>query len=176
MTKTFYTIALDIDDVCLDLMETWLWMYNHDFDDHLKREQIIDWSISNFVKPVAKIAIYQYIEKPDVFDMSEPIDGALESVEKLRSLGHRIIFVTANNPKNIKYTWLCRYGFLTDNKDFVQAYDKSLIIADYLVDDRYDNVVSFNGQGVLINQPWNQQYDYPYRVKDIAEFIMAEGF
>jgi 5'(3')-deoxyribonucleotidase len=164
-------IALDIDDVCLALMDSWLSFYNKDFEDHLIENVIDDWDIRKFVKPNAQTAIYEYINEPNVFSNAKPVLGALDCVNYLKSLGHRIIYVTANNPDECKQEWLKKWGFLQDNKDFVQAYDKSLILADILLDDRYENARDFNGTGYLFTRPWNKKYDYSFRVDNWDDFI-----
>jgi 5'(3')-deoxyribonucleotidase len=164
-------LALDVDDVCLSLMDNWLSMYNKDYEDNLKEDIIDDWDIRKFVKPNAHTSIYEYINKPDVFLNAKPVLGALDYVNHLKSLGHRIIYVTANNPNECKQEWLKKWGFLQDNKDFVQAYDKSLILADCLLDDRYENARDFNGIGYLLTRPWNKKYNYPYRVDSWTDFI-----
>jgi 5'(3')-deoxyribonucleotidase len=164
-------IALDVDEVCLDLSPTWLGFYNRDFDDHLKKEDLNDWAIHLFVKPEAKEAIYEYINKPEVFLESKPVAGALACVNYLKSKGHRVIYVTANNPMDSKKTWLRTHGFLISDNDFVQASDKSLILADILFDDNYKNCIHFQGTAYLLSAPWNKMYDYPFRVYGWDDFM-----
>jgi 5'(3')-deoxyribonucleotidase len=164
-------IALDVDDVCLDLMENWLISYNTDFSDNLQEKEITDWDITKFVKPEAKASIYEYINKPDVFLSAKPVLGALENVNALKSWGHRIIYVTANNPNGCKQEWLKKWRFLQKDSDFIQAYDKSLIYADILLDDKYENARDFKGAGFLLTKPWNKKYNHPYRANSWDDFI-----
>ena len=167
-------IAIDVDDTVLDLMSTWLSIYNEDYNDNLTRDKITDWNISQFVKPEAQEAIYDYIVFPDVFYGSAPIPNALEGVNLLKSLDYRIIYVTANNPEGCKYSWLLEKGFIDNHEDFVHALDKSLICCDYMIDDNYDNIINTWGYGILFSQPWNLQYDYHPRAnnwKDLIEEI-----
>jgi 5'(3')-deoxyribonucleotidase len=164
-------IGIDLDDVCIDMMSTWIRFYNRDFSDNLTKDIIEDWDISKYVKPEAKTAIYDYINKPEVFLESKPVLGALDYIKYLRTLGHRIIYITANNPMNCKQQWLEKWGFLDDMKNFIQCYDKSLISVDALLDDRYENCRDSQGTGWLLTQPWNRGYDYPLRVKDWTDFI-----
>lgn len=165
------TIAVDVDDVCLLLLPTWISLYNAEFDDNLDWRTIDDWNVSKFVKPEAKTRIYEYIEHEDVFLASPPIEDSLLGVNYLRKMGHRVIFVTANNPQGSKEFWLKEKGFLTTTKDFVQAYDKSLIDADILFDDRYENCRDFHGTGVLKNRPYNMKFEWANRVNGWIEFM-----
>jgi 5'-nucleotidase len=160
------TIAIDIDDTISEFVENWLRIYNKDFNDNLKKEDILDWNISQFVKPEAKGTIYNYINKPRVFRTAKPIKNALPIINKFREKAKRIIYVTANDGAGAKLPWLFKYGFIHTSEDFVVAYDKSLIRADILIDDRPENVMSFKGWGILLTQPWNQNIDYEGRVFD----------
>ena len=171
MTMNDKIIGIDCDDVILDLMPNWLSKYNKQFNDILVKDQINDWNVGNFVLSEAKKIFYQYIEEPDVFWTAKPIEGALEGVLALRNMGFRIVIVSAGNPFSNKQQWLKYHGFIENDKDFIQAYDKSLIKIDYLIDDKYDNVRDTFGYGILFSQPWNKKYDYDPRVSNWEEVI-----
>jgi 5'(3')-deoxyribonucleotidase len=135
------TIAIDVDDTVSELVPNWLRIYNKDFNDNLKKEDIVDWNISQFVKPEAKGMIYNYIRKPRVFRTAKPMENALLIIDKLREKAQRIIYVTANDGAGAKLPWLFKHGFIHTSEDFVVAYDKSLIRADILIDDKPENVI-----------------------------------
>lgn len=164
-------IAVDVDEVVLKLLPNWINFYNRDFGQNLDWRTIDDWDTSKFVVPEARESIFEYVRHSDVFSSAEPVLGAFEGVQTLRSLGWRVIFVTANNPDNVKMDWLEKHGFLDSDKDFVQAYDKSLILADFLFDDRYENCRDFNGIGILKNMPYNKRYHWLDRVDDWSDFL-----
>ena len=164
-----FTIGVDCDDVVLDLVENWIKLYNKDFNHNLKKESITDWSISKFVKRAAKKHIYSYIEKGEVFSTSKPVPNALETIQWLKELGHRVIYITANDPENVKFKWLLDNNFIDDIDDFVVAYDKSLILSDFLIDDRWENVKDRHG-GILYSQPWNLKYEFENRVDNWQDF------
>lgn len=170
-TNTNLLIGVDVDDVVLNLMDNWLSIYNHDFNDNLKKEQVTDWDVSRFVHPLAKTRIYEYLENGLIFSNSKPVEGALNGIHILKSLGYRIIYITATNPSDIKFEWLSRNGFIDESDDFVVAKDKSLIRASMLIDDNYDNVSSFLGIGVLMNQPWNAKFRWSRRIDNWDDFI-----
>lgn len=165
-------IALDIDDVVLNLMPQWIKRYNLDYNDKLSTKDITDWSTHLFVKPECGKKIYDYIRKPEVFLESKPIEGALDGVKWLREKGFRVIFVTASNINGSKETWLKKNGFWETENDFYQAYDKSLIRANALLDDKIDNVVNFkHGQSYLFTQPWNKAFNYKNRINSWGDFL-----
>jgi len=164
-------VAIDVDDVCLSLIDNWLLYYNHDFEDNLTADKIIEWDISKFVKPSAKKAIYEYVENEEVYKTAKPVENALMGVNFIKEFGYRVIYVTANNPHNSKFDWLFKNEFLDDHKNFVSAYDKSLIHADYLIDDKYENIINFKGIGILFNRPWNEYSLYHNRVENWSDII-----
>ena len=53
-------VAVDIDDVIISLVPTWLHLYNKDYKDNLSKNDITDWQIDKFVKPECGINIYNY--------------------------------------------------------------------------------------------------------------------
>lgn len=169
-------IGVDIDDTILNLLDPWISAYNKDYNSNLKREEVVDWNFDKFVKEEAKFTIYDYINTPEIFENAEPIQYALEVINYLKSLGHRTVFITANNPNNIKQWWLQENGFWSGDENFILAYDKSLITTDFLIDDKFENIRDCQGIGILFNQYHNQKYDWNLRVNDWKEVIdIIEG-
>jgi len=156
-------IAVDVDDTVANLVDPWLARYNRDFNDTLAKESITSWDIASFTKPVCGKDIYRYLDDPTLYDDVEPIPGALLAIDDMRILGHRVIFVTSAVQKasGRKLEWLRKHGFLSTlvtervDKDYVECHDKSLVRADVLIDDRYENVKNFPGKAILFTQPWN---------------------
>lgn len=168
------TIALDVDEIILSLIDTWISIYNLEYDDNLQRNQITDWDISKFVKPEAKFTIFQYINEPDVFYASKNVEGAHEGVQELRAMNFKIVYATANNPQNCKFNILKERGFMLDKSEFMEVYDKSLIYADILLDDRFTNCMSFRNTSFLYSAPWNERFYHPNRIKKL-ERICGEA-
>jgi 5'(3')-deoxyribonucleotidase len=170
-------IGVDVDQTILDLTPSWISLYNRDFSDDLKVEDITRWKISDFVVNEAKDAIYDYIKFPEVFEMSKPIDGAIHAISYLKSLGHRIVYVTINNPDNVKNRWLKKYGFMEHSSDLVIAEDKSLINLNFLVDDKPENVQETCGVGILFSRLHNQNFEWYPRASTWVEVIgIIEGW
>lgn len=164
-------IALDVDDVVLDLVPNWVRIYNRDFNNSVRVEDINNWDIGQIVRPEDREAMYSYADGIEIFDTAPPVVDALEGVNLIKSLGHRVIYVTANNPFGCKLPWLIKHKFLEGIDDLVSAHDKSLVLADYLIDDKYENVIAFKGKSYLFNQPWNKEYAYYSRVLNWRNII-----
>jgi len=160
------TIAVDVDEVCADLLSEWLRRYNSRtnrfHEQRLLPEQITDWDLRQFVPKEDQSMIYSILHDEGLYDSIQPIEGARDAVWLLREQGFRVIFVTACVPgtTEAKRRWLNAWGFFAkgglSDKDFCPVTDKSLIRADYLVDDRYENVRDFEGQGILVNRAHNR--------------------
>jgi 5'-nucleotidase len=171
------SIAVDIDGVIADLLTRWLHEYNRDYQDVLQPSDIVGWDTHLFVKPECGTKIYDYIKRASIYKRVKPIEGALEAINKLREYGFRILFVTAFEPKfsYAKFDWLNKWGFNVLKNDYIECGDKSLIIANALIDDNYNNIISFPETGILFDAPYNKQYDYKTRVKgwnQVLDFIV----
>ena len=168
-----FTIAMDIDDICAKLMDEWLRRYNADYKDRLAEKDILGWGVSKFVKPECGNRMYEYLHDPTIYDNVKVTRGALEGIKELRKMGHRVVFVTATaiGSAGRKFKWLNDNGFSVELKDYAEITDKSLIRADFMFDDRYDNVKTFGGTAVLMTRPWNKNEVYPIRVTSWKEFL-----
>ena len=155
-------LALDIDDVCANLIPAWLEIYKLRSAHVLKREDITDWNISLFVKPEFREEIYSYIEMPLLYNMVKPVEGALEGYNQLKSAGYDIVFVTHATPgcAGRKFEWLIDNGFDVSHRNYIECQRKELIDVDILVDDKFDNVRDTTGVGLLYTNPWNQKYEW----------------
>ena len=153
-----------MDGVVADLHTEWLNRYNHDYSDTLKPGDITMWDISRFVKPECGAKIWSYLHDPTLYDTMAPVDGALAGIKSIRAAGIRVVFVTSANTvqSGQKLFWLARHGFLellykSVSPDYVVAHDKSLMRADYMLDDHRGNLDAFKpyGKTLLFSQPHN---------------------
>lgn len=160
-------ILIDVDSTVADLMSEWLRRYNKDYNDTLTPESITDWDMAQFVKREAKI--YDYLRLPSLYKTVKPIKDAQAGVEYLRGFD-RVVFVSAGlwNAK-AKFDWLTKYKFVESDKDFVVAFDKSLVMGDVLIDDKIDNIKEFRGAGILFSQPWNTNWVTTRRMNNWSE-------
>lgn len=159
------TVLVDVDGVTADSHKTWLNFYNQDYHDWLTFDKIKSWGIHQYVKPECGRKIYDYLRRPDFYDNTLPVMGAVEGVGLLRRLGYKVVFVSAGMFP-AKVDWLAREGFLVDfpyadhrpetARDVILCNDKSMIRGDYLIDDYPGNLAEFPGKRILFDQPWNE--------------------
>jgi 5'-nucleotidase len=151
------TIAFDVDGVVADILTEWLDRYNKEWNDVLTPNNITEWGIDKFVKPGCGKHIFKYLDDPSLYDNVFPYLGALECVNKLKEQGYRIVWATSSPALSYgrKFFWLKEHGFISDQKDYFETQDKSLIRADVLVDDYQNNLSDFIGRRILLSRPWN---------------------
>jgi len=171
-------IAFDVDGVCADLLEVWIERYNKDYDDLLCASEVSEWDLSCVVKMECGKKIFEYLNDPYLYDNVHPITESLETVQKLRHLGHRVLFVTSTNVYQYaaKLLWLERWGFLelqygTSSRDYVPIQDKTLVRAEILVDDALHNVSTFPGLGILYAAGHNRDAHWNPRIHSFDELF-----
>lgn len=167
-------VVSDVDDTVASLVETWIKLYNVDFKDNIKKSDIVAWDIGSFIKnPNNRQYLYEYIEDPTIYDKIKPIKDSLWGINKLKNMGYRVVFATASTigASGRKYRWLKDYGFIDSKSDYIECYDKNLVRGDYIIDDRFDNVINFQGKGILYSQPWNLKDNWNMRCNNWKEVI-----
>ena len=174
-------IAVDIDDVCADLISAWLKAIKREFSVSLERKDIQSWAINEYVPKEVGNKVYDLLTAEMYLEV-EPIEGALYGVEALRKRGHRVIFVTST-PKGCegaKLAWLKRFNFLDDKgaygdgrvySDYIECHDKSLIRADLLIDDRDKNIEDFPGATILFDRTHNRKMVWASRAIGWGETV-----
>lgn len=164
MTKNEIVI-IDIDDVCADLLTTWLECYNCDWNDHITKFDIKSWEIDKYVKPECGKKIFEYIKDASLYYGVQPIENALEGVNFLRELGFNVVFCTMVDWGNGKYKWMKEHEFTKSDEEFIVCKNKSLIRADMMIDDNTHYVQTFKGSlAILFSQPHNYNFYWPHRV------------
>lgn len=171
---------VDVDDTICHLVERWLNVYNKDHNDHLISSDILGWDIGNYTK--IKDEFYNYIRKPRLNLYNNRMrfsENSLSVINKLKNVGHKFLFATANDYRNRKHEMLYREGYIQKDSEYAVIYDKKILCGDVIIDDKYDYVLNSSTRiKILFDQPWNQQYIFPdkyqpiqtqYRVKNWME-------
>lgn len=165
-------VLVDVDSTVANLMPEWLRLYNNDYSDNLTVDKITDWEMTNFVHPDCGKNIYSYLFLDTLYDNVKPIDGALEGLQFIESLGHRVVFVSSGVYAYPKYQWMERNKFNVGKygSNYIVCHDKSLINGNLLIDDGVHNIQAFNHwQSILFDQPWNRNFNWEFRAKSWSE-------
>ncbi|GIN93766.1 putative 5'(3')-deoxyribonucleotidase [Siminovitchia terrae] len=170
-------IAIDMDEVMADTIHKSLLVFNERFDKHVTRENLTGTKLDHLF-PHLKEEIYQMYNHPDFFRDLPVIENCRETILEL-SEHYEIMIATAamEVPESFraKYEWLKEnFDFLNDNY-FVFCGDKSVIEADYLIDDNIYQLDSFKHQGILYTAAHNINEEYDVRCNnwlEIKKYLM----
>lgn len=131
-------ILVDLDETVVNLGDEWLARYNRDWNDNLTVDSITSWDWHLFAKPECGRDLYKYLDDPDLFTDLPPLEGAVEAVDELQRMGHRIVICTAPAfPSNAtaKQLWCQKYLPFINRKDVCLIGNKYHVKADAIVDD-----------------------------------------
>ena len=161
-------IACDVDWVLAKLTEKWVKYYNTIFGDNLKIEDIKSWNILDYVKSEARDFMLNILNIHKFYRDLDVVDNSQRVLEKL-SRDYEIIIVTDPFTRmsfKSKYDWLGEHFPFIPARNYVFTGNKSIINADFLIDDGVHNLENFNGYGLLYDAPYNKNEDRFYKVKN----------
>jgi 5'(3')-deoxyribonucleotidase len=173
------TILCDIDGVVANLCPEWFRLYNQDSGDNLTIDLAVTWDVHKYVMKGWEKKIYEYLWRDDLYDNVKPYPLAISSIAELRGLGNRVIFVTAGlQPAKIR--WLMRMGLIDQeiwrsDPDWIIATDKSVFKGDIMIDDYPKNLEKFEGEGYLMDAPYNQEEKRYKRLSSLADAVYFIG-
>ncbi|MRH43872.1 5'-3'-deoxyribonucleotidase [Aquibacillus halophilus] len=144
-------IAIDMDEVIADLFTSQLTMFNNDYKENISPEDIMGKKLRHH-RPDLTEELSNYLKQPTFFRDLEVIEDSQEVIKELSK--HYEIFITTaamEYPTSFteKYEWLKKHFPFLNDMNFVFCGDKSIIHADYLIDDNVRHFKGFSGQGVL---------------------------
>lgn len=150
-------IAIDMDEVMADAVAKHLALYNKDYNDTITVEDLQGTKLGE-LRPELVNEIRNYFDEPTFFRDLELIEGSQEVIREL-SEHYEIFIATAamEVPASFtaKYEWLKEHFPFLSDMNFVFCGDKSIIHADYLIDDNVRHFKRFCGQGILFTAPHN---------------------
>lgn len=148
-------IALDVDEVIADPIPKFLDAYEKYFGQQLKKEDY--WGQKVYDLPNAR-HIRDVLYGKGFFRDLPVIENSQEVVKEL-SEKYDIYFTTSTmefrNSLEDKYDWLVEHFPFIPPKQFVFVGDKSILQADYMIDDHASNLVDFTGKGLLYTASYN---------------------
>lgn len=151
-------IAIDMDEVIADFQAKHLTVYNDRFNEALTPEDLHGtrlWTL----RPHIAAEVISLVDEPGFFRDLAVMDGSQEVIRELHE-HYEIYIVTAamEHPMSFlsKYEWLREHFPFLSEMNFVFCGDKSIIRADYLIDDTSRHFKGFEGQGILFTAAHNR--------------------
>ncbi|SEN96533.1 5'-3'-deoxyribonucleotidase [Paenibacillus sp. OV219] len=150
-------IAIDMDEVIADFNLKHLQVFNRDYNENLTLNDLMGTHLRD-LRPQLKNEIIAYLNDPTFF---RDLDVMKDSQEVIQELSEQFeVFITTAamyfpTSFTAKYEWLKEHFSFLDEMNFVFCGNKSIINADYLIDDNEEHFQRFKGQGILFTAPHN---------------------
>ncbi|UOF92498.1 5'-3'-deoxyribonucleotidase [Fodinisporobacter ferrooxydans] len=169
-------IAIDMDQVIADTLVSLLDYYNKQYDDCLTEKDLYGKKLREVAK--CGIQVQELYKIPKFFKELKVMEHSQEVIRELSK--HYEIFITTaamEVPTSFteKYEWLNEHFPFIPDSHIVFCGDKSIIHADYLIDDSPRHFTRFKGQGILYTAPHNLHVTGYTRVnswKDVADMFL----
>jgi len=150
-------ILVDCDDVLIDLCSEWIKDLNKKYKTHYTRFDIPDWNLTGMFN-AEKDELLKPLTKKGIWKRCKPIEGAATYLKKLFDEGNEIYIVTATDYRNFAYKiehCLLHYFPFIPTDNIIRCHHKSMIEADFLIDDNINNLLSDKYNGILFSRPHN---------------------
>jgi 5'(3')-deoxyribonucleotidase len=147
-----------MDEVMADTMARYLELYNADFGMELTADHFHGHHVFEVIDPAHRARAYEYFGREDFFAEIPVMPGSAEVVRELTEQYEVFITTAAMDVPcsfNAKFHWLQRHFAFIPTSQIVFCGDKSIIAADYMIDDNVRHLGNFRGQPVLYTAPHN---------------------
>jgi 5'(3')-deoxyribonucleotidase/uncharacterized protein with PQ loop repeat len=174
-------VAIDMDEVLADAVGKHLRRYNQTFGTALTVENTVGCGINGCIPADRLAAAEALLLEPSFF---RDLECIAESVETVRALGERYDVFVASAAMEVptsfadKYAWLREHFPFIPPSNIVFCGDKSVVDADYLIDDSPRQLARFRGQPILFDAPHNRHETRFTRARGWAEvrrLLLADG-
>lgn len=172
-------ICVDMDEVMADTLAEHLRRYNQTFDEDLTPDDLAGKGLWEFAPTDRLAQVRAFLDAEDFFEVLDVIPGAQPV---LKDLSQRFeIFIATQamavpNSLGPKYRWLQRHFPFIPPTHYVFCGNKSILRADFLIDDQPKNLMRFEGQGLLYSAPHNLMVTGFVRVnnwREVAEYFAS---
>ena len=170
------TLSIDFDSVLADTMIAWTKEYNKLKNTNITKSEITYWNIG-MILPLSADEIstmFNYVWQYCWQDIPPSEPGLSEIIKRIHRRGYRISVLTKRERPTVAYVakWLDHHDIYSD--DLIFIYDntpKAEYHFDILIDDAPINLVDITPPkvGILFNQPWNKDFNWPLRVNTLRE-------
>ena len=151
-------ICVDMDEVIADALGEHLLRYNRDFSEKLTPADLHGRWLWDYVPPDRLKALEKYMYTDDFFGVLGVMPHAQRVLERLQER-YDIFIATAAmevpSSFNAKFRWLTEHFSFIPASHIVFCGNKSILRADYLIDDNPRQLRLFRGEGILFSSPAN---------------------
>ena len=155
-------IGIDVDSTVCNTTESVIAQHYADTGEKLTLDDIKSYYIEKYVSDDYKDDFHLIFYKKEMWKRVKVIPHCVEVIKRLHDRGDSIYFVTSTEPQNItkKARFLQRtFPFLDIRKCLITTHCKQMIGVDILIDDYEMNLINGSYFGILMNYPWNRNFD-----------------
>jgi 5'(3')-deoxyribonucleotidase len=172
-------IGIDMDGVIADALPKHLALYNAEFQARLTLDDLHGLHLKDVVHADHRARLEEYLAAEDFF---ADLPVIADSVDVIHELMERYeVFITSaamDVPASFaaKFAWLGRHFPFVPSSHIVFCGDKSVVAADYLIDDEPRHFARFGGEGILFTAPQNRLVTGYRRVDtwaDVRQLFLA---
>ena len=187
MSRKILTLYVDMDEIIVSFLDKLCSIYNSKYNKNIKISDIKSWSLNTYMDGEQA---FEIINSPGFFGSLEPIEGAIETIEKLVNDNKYEVFVISS-PSNEysvyeKYLWIRKHLPFFDIRNLILVGNKGELLSridtcedngnyNVLFDDCPEYIRRFNGVKVVMNRKYNKELvvgvDCDYRVSNWDEFM-----
>ncbi len=174
-------LAIDVDETVADTLSRYIEWYSRDFGKTISLKDLDGTKPYQIIPPEHRRRVRTYPNDPTFFE-DLPLIADAQAVIKELAEDHEVFFVTAAmefpTSFSAKYAWLTRHFPFVDPLHYVFCGNKSIIAADYLIDDSPRHFEYFAGTGLLFSAPHNTKEHRYFRLgswKDVKAFFDELG-
>lgn len=165
-------ICVDMDEVMADTLTEHLRRYNQEFDEQVTTGDLVGKGLWEVAPLDRQAQLRAFLDAEDFFEDLPLMPGSQEVLKRL-STQYEIFIATqamvVPNSLGPKYRWLQRHFPFIPPTHYVFCGNKSILRAEYLIDDLPRNLRLFEGQGLLYTAPHNMTAEGFTRVNDWQE-------
>jgi 5'(3')-deoxyribonucleotidase len=168
-----------MDEVMADTLAEHLRRYNLTFDEELTPGDLAGKGLWEHAPQDRQQQLRAFLDAEDFFENLALMPGAQQVLQQLSARFEIFIATQAMavpNSLGPKYRWLQRYFPFIPSNNYVFCGSKSILRADYLIDDQPRNLLRFEGQGLLYSAPHNLTATGFIRVnnwQEVADYFAA---
>lgn len=162
-------IAVDMDEVMADALAEHLHRYNRDHNENLTLADLQGKWLWDVVSSDRHDTLEGYLRSEDFFESLAVMPESQRVMRRL-TMNYDVFIATAamEVPTSFqqKYRWLAKHFPFIPPSHIVYCGDKSILRADYLIDDNPRQLRRFQGEGILFTSPHNISVKGFKRVND----------
>jgi 5'(3')-deoxyribonucleotidase len=168
-----------MDEVMADTLAEHLRRYNQEFDEALTLDDLAGRGLWEIAPADRQTQLRAFLDAEDFFEDLAIMPGAQEVLKQLSPRFEIFIAtqaMTVPNSLGPKYRWLQRHFRFIPPTHYVFCGNKSILLANYLIDDLPRNLERFQGQGLLFSAPHNLTVTGFARVnnwQEVADYFAA---